>query len=292
MKIAVEPLRSTLGVLFSSDEATDLLSLDRKEVIEQFKSRGLILFRGFKADLEDFRAVTARFTQEFMVHRNPLRKHVDADGTTQTVQSDRSGIPFHGEMYYLPDIAGPYGRPDIIWFYCAQPAAKDGETTICDGVEMFSALDDSVKALFLRNKLKYSHRSPEKFWKAIADNPAALMNKLAAIAEVSNCRLDSDGTLLWEYHVSANSRTKYGNQEAFVNSILPRSDVYRITFEDGTDISEELRMEILKTAEKLCLPLRWEIHDLAMVDNTRCMHGRRHNDEKRQIFVRMSKANF
>jgi len=78
------------------------------------------------------------------------------------------------------------------------------------------------------------------------------MNKLAAIAEVSNCRLDSDGTLLWEYHVSAISRTKYGNQEAFVNSILPRSDVYRITFEDGTDISEELRMEILKTAEKLC----------------------------------------
>jgi alpha-ketoglutarate-dependent taurine dioxygenase len=292
MQITFEPLSPAFGTMIRGGRSAEILSLNVEEIIAIFKSRGLILFRGFEPDVEAFQTFTAQFTQEFLIHQNPLRRRIDAEGQTQTVQSDRSGIPLHGEMYYVPHLAGAYERPEILWFYCAQPAQRDGETLICDGVEVFAAFDQSLRDLFLKKKLKYSHRSPAKFWKTIAADPDQLKTELALLDGVVHCGFDRENALLWEYHVSAVSRTKYGNQEAFINSLLPPSNLYQVSFEDGTEISNAILDGILQTTDRLSVPLYWEAHDLAMVDNTRCMHGRRYNDEKRLIYVRMSKAKF
>lgn len=287
----IEPLDEHVGRVIRSGASRNILALDAEEVAGLFKTYGLLLFRGFRLDEEKFRQFTAQFSAEFIVHRNSLRRRVSTDGTTQTVQADQSSIPFHGEMYYVPNFFDQFARPDILWFYCVRPALRRGETIICDGVRVLSSLSEPTGELFRARRIRYSHRTSAEVWRRLVRGRDDLLGHLSGVEGVANCRFDTDDTLFWDYHISAIQKTRHTGQDAFVNSLLPPSQIYSVGFEDGSEITQDVRDEILSVTERLTVPLKWQADDLAMIDNTRFMHGRYLNDERRLVYVRMSKSN-
>ncbi len=288
----VTTISPNFGMVIHAGQGQKLRQLSPELVVQLFQQSGLLLFRDFGVTLEEFSEFTQQFTAHFVIHRNNLRQQIGLDPTIQTVFSDRRALPFHGEMYYVPARPNCNGRPDILWFYCIKPGETLGETILCDGIQVWQSLSADARDCFERRKLCYRHRTPSAVWKSLSPEPATFLGNLAAVPGVVNCRVDARGDLRWDYVAPAAQKSKYTNQVAFVNSLLPQSDAYDVTFEDGSCLPEELRQHIVEITKLLTVPIHWQALDVAMVDNTRCMHGRYLNDEQRKLLVRMSIANF
>jgi alpha-ketoglutarate-dependent taurine dioxygenase len=286
------PINPELGRMIQAASGQTLRQLPSERVIELFQHAGLLVFRNFGATLEDFSDFTRQFTAQFVIHRNSSRRQIGQDPTIQTVFTDRGALPFHGEMYYVPARSNCNSRPDILWFYCIQPGRNLGETIFCDGIQVWESLSQDARDCFERHRLRYRHRTPSSVWRSLSPEPSSFLDNLARVPGVTNCRVEASGDLQWDYVTPAAQKTKYTDRIAFVNSLLPPSDAYEVTFEDGSYVPQELRRHVLRTTERLCVPIHWQELDVAMVDNTRCMHGRYSNDEDRKIVVRMSIANF
>jgi hypothetical protein len=52
----------------------------------------------------------------------------------------------------------------MLWFFCANPAAKNGETTVCDGRQFFAELINSTKELFSQKQLKFTAKMNQEEW--------------------------------------------------------------------------------------------------------------------------------
>ena len=288
----ITPLSPGFGRVVHAIDGQTLGQLSPELVISLFQQAGVLLFRGFAATLEEFSFFTQQFTTHFVIHRNASRHQFGSDPTIQTVFSDRRGLPFHGEMYYVPARPNSNGRPDILWFYCIQPGRSLSQTILCDGVEVWHSLSQDARDCFERRRLCYRHRTPASVWTSLSAEPSTFLGNLARLPGVVNCHVDKGGDLQWDYIDPAAHRTKYADQIAFVNSLLPESDAYDVMFEDGSSVPTELRQHVLEVTDRLTVPIHWQARDVAMVDNTRLMHGRYLNDEHRQLVVRMSIANF
>ena len=290
--LEVTALSPDLGQIVHSVRGLGLRQVSSERVIHLFKQAGVLLFRGFGSTLEEFSDFTAKFTSQFVIHRNSLRHQIGANPTIQTVFVDPGSLPFHGEMHYVPARHNPNGRPDILWFYCIHPGRALGETILCDGITVWQSLSADARNYFERRKLRYRHRTPSVVWKSVSSDPAVFLSNLACVPGVTNCQVDSRGDLQWDFVTPAAQRTKYTDKVAFVNSLLPPSDAYEVSFDDGSTVPQELRQHILEVTERLTVAIQWQACDIAMVDNTRCMHGRYSNDEDRKIIVKMSISNF
>ena len=290
--LKVTPMSPFLGQVVYPAHDQELNRLSSERVIQLFRQAGVLLFRGFRPTLDEFSSFTQQFTAHFVIHRNSLRRQIGRDPTIQTVFLDRGALPFHGEMHFVPPRPNSNGRPDILWFYCIQPGRTLGETILCDGIQVWQSLSQGARDCFQRHSLCYRHRTPSSVWRSLSPEPSTFLGNLARVPGVMNCQVDAGGDLQWDYVAPAAHRCKYTNQVAFVNSLLPQSDAYEVTFEDGSSITQELRSHISEVAQGLSVPIHWQASDVAMVDNTRCMHGRYLNDEERKLVVRMSIANF
>ncbi|WP_292865583.1 TauD/TfdA family dioxygenase [Nostoc sp. LPT] len=61
-------------------------------------------------------------------------------------------------------------------------------------------------------------------------------------------------------------------------------------FEDGSKLHEEVADELEKLYDKFTQEISWQAGDLAMIDNSRFMHGRREfKDNRRQVFTTIAK---
>ena len=66
-----------------------------------------------------------------------------------------------------------------------------------------------------------------------------------------------------------------------------------ISFEDGSEITDDIVSGINKIAERLITEISWQKGDILMVDNTRIMHGRRaFFDNQRDIYLRLCSPAF
>jgi alpha-ketoglutarate-dependent taurine dioxygenase len=286
MRGHVEPLTKELGKIVYNNSQDDISTLDVDEIKALFKSSGLILFRGFELDADKFRDFTTNFTDHFLLYYNIHRRYV-GDGT-QTVELFKKAIPFHGELAYLPRVAPTLRSPDIIWFYCVSHPPHSGETMTCDGIRVLSELSEPTRQLFMEKKLKYRLEHSAALWHSIAETREQVEEILRHIEGVKNWRFDEEDTLFWEYETFAARRTRYTDQLAFVNNIFCSG----CPFEDDSAISSNVIDELYEVTERVNVPIQWQYNDLVMVDNSRCMHGRKWHDDNRLLYVRMSLANF
>jgi alpha-ketoglutarate-dependent taurine dioxygenase len=85
------------------------------------------------------------------------------------------------------------------------------------------------------------------------------------------------------------------DQYAFSNSVILRPGTSgTTTFEDGSPISDELRLKLFEVTNALSLMLEWKQGDVLMIDNLRMMHGRAafKKDDARRILVKMGDESF
>ncbi|MFJ8577848.1 TauD/TfdA family dioxygenase [Micromonospora sp. NPDC093277] len=268
------------GLLCTGPAIADLTDLDPLVTIRLLRESGFILFRGFRADLELFSALVHSISGRITL--DPAREFHGGD-VAQKVDAGTAGVGLHIENGNSPF------APDLTWFFCEKAAAEGSETTVCDGYRVWDAFSEEVRAQFAAQDIAYSRRVEENRWKAFVQHQTG-GEKPAEEITVDDMRalatgpgrtviepLDG-GAIHYEFQVPAAHPTLFGSRLAFANSILGPSYNYekpRITFADGTEFSAELAKEVEERTAALTENIEWQDGDVALIDNTRVMHGRR-----------------
>ena len=285
MRLKLTPLTENLGAVVEPYEGKVVLPLSiqtRQEIIELFKLRGVLLFRGFNFDLQEFE----RFADFFGT--SDAGFHPGLQGTSRDVFVGRAALGPHAELAYTP------WPPDLLWFYCVHPAAQQGRTTLFDGIRFLSELDPATRDLFLKKKLLFSQFFIPSAWQ---DRYGKTQPEAIALLEPYGVVVEFKGPCLFtKYVVSAIRKTKFNGLDAFVNTVVHALDdpeFYGMTFEDGQPIPVEVENSLRAIATRVMVPLHWQSGDFVMVDNTRVMHGREaYEDAARLIKARHAMARF
>jgi len=268
------------------DGDSDPLNLSVRRIRRELKEAGLLLFRGFSFDKTVFRLSATRFSaQQIPSPGDAKESDTDGDGV-QLIVPNGSAQDLHQENGTLAS------RPDLLWFYCETPAARRGETTYADGAQVWMALSQRTRRLFLSRRIRYADTVPRQHWLT----PDGYLNVRMHVGQLrlkgSTVRFDQDDTLVREYVTSAVNPCRWGGQPAFTNS-LRGPYVHAVTFEDGSPIPTAVIDEIDEVHARLVQDIPWQAGDVVMIDNTRYVHGRRpFRDRSRRVFTYMSLANF
>jgi alpha-ketoglutarate-dependent taurine dioxygenase len=273
----------SFGLIIHSGKNGHVLDLDIELVKDRFRQHGMLLLRGFRVTHTSFSEFTARFLSQHQLHDS---SHGTSDRVA-TVYAGQHAIVYHAELSATPL------RPDIIWFHCVTPAHRDGETTVCDGIRVFHSLRPETREVFLRKRLRFSSSLGPEMSKTIlriASDPALR----AELEQGNNYRYeaDSQGNVVAEYTTDAAQKIPHGSEIAFANSLIPFSRLKAVTFEDGSDIPKDIIREVELACAARTVLLKWEKGDIAMIDNWRCMHGRRAFVGERVIHSVFGRANF
>ena len=286
LKTKIESLGTSTGKIINrSEDYPDIFHLPVAEMMDLFSSSGILLFKGFGVNHNQMKEFAELFSSNLVA--DYIRPRVGADQFIHFVDPGMGDLVVHSEHAYSPL------RPDVIWFCCAVPAAQDGETIFCDGVQVWKELSQSTKQLFLEKKLNFVYESiPSEIFKRLISPDATMADIKLMLDSLEGVtyQINEDESIRMEYACSAVVKTKYGNYDAFANSLLPQyAGEGKAAFADGSLVPSQVIEEIKEVADKLMGKISWQAGDLAMIDNSRFMHGRREfNDEKRQIFSTLS----
>ncbi|MDG1480929.1 MAG: TauD/TfdA family dioxygenase [Myxococcota bacterium] len=212
--------------------------LDAADIAADFRTFGAVLFRGFLPDESAFEALTAVFSADFLVDSGVTRLPVPhREPPTRQIRTPRPEHPFglHAELS-----TSAARRPHILWLYCVTPAESGGETILCDGAAVYARLSPQARAVFsLSARVQHTNRRP----------------------------------------VSPLARASYASTPAFANALVGRPSYAAlcrsVTMANGAPIPRLAWEEAKAVADTLTVAVRWRRGDLLMIDNHRCMHGRR-----------------
>jgi len=254
---------------------------------------GWAMLRGFDVDMAVFSDLTAQLCNTITF--DPAREY--SEKNTQMVDAGLGPIGMHIENGNTPVC------PDIVTFFCIRAAFEGSQTTICDGRAVFDRLDETQKARWSQ-KMTVKRRLPEELWKRYLANehPAIsrpeevrhehILQFKAAIPD-QDFTLNDDGSLDYELKVSPVRPSAVSNGQGFANAILGPSHNYEppvYTLEDGSDVSTDEIEALRAIAETCTVEINWQDGDIAVIDNTRVMHGRRAiKDQDRRLFIGMGR---
>jgi len=280
------------------DDATIWSALDR---------HGTILFRNFGADTEAFYAFASRFNRSFLISPFNDRKSVNRSNELQTVTVGKAGLSLHFEYGASPM------RPDLLWFYCSQPAADGhgGETLIADGAAIFDRLQPASRDALQAKRVRYRSFLPvTAFEHLLRENRVV---ESLAIADVMETLEDSYGfrvvsetdRFVESEFTTAPVRLRAGDgravlcQDIFADAYKRASDQdstesfsTMVTWDDGQPIAEDIIADIRAVTRSLTRGIRWRSGDFALIDNHRMLHGRNQTtDPDRQVVMLSSYSN-
>ncbi|WP_165356414.1 TauD/TfdA family dioxygenase [Sphingosinicella sp. BN140058] len=260
-------------VLIEAAGAESILSLDRDGIVALYKAHGALLFRGFGADVAQFRAFARLFCSTSVFNESPGRRQIDPEHNILTVDGGVGAFNLHPELSREP------WKPDAAFFGCLSAPKRGGATTICDGVALARSLPDEVKRGLAGRRLVYVKPTwPEllRYWLG-TDNPSD--QQLAA--PPPSCpygfrRLD--GHVFRFFSRPALHRPMFIDAPAFGNFLLfarfnnNRPD--HPLLDDGRPVPEAWLQAIKAAGDALAVAVAWQAGDVLMLDNTRFMHGR------------------
>lgn len=285
--INIAPLSEDFGYVITAGSGDKLIDLDLQPYFEAFRTEhgGALLFRGFEANIADFRALTDRYGKEFMVARTNLdeRSYPDSDLSLATVNHGFYAIDFHTETNI------PFNA-DMFWMYCVKPAAEKGRTLIVDGVKILKELTTPTREHFIENGGFWPIQGiPPQQWQIFFPNQTqqqveALLNSLPGVYDV---KFDGFSNLSFRFDQTPIQKTKFCEQEAFIARILDWPE--HVLKTDGDMYGKHIVKEVNQAAYKHAIWLDWEPGDFLIINNTRVLHGREaFEDPERQILVRYS----
>lgn len=290
-QLHTEPLSKTIGQQIINVNNSSILELSKESIVNLFRAQGLLLFRGFEADVETFTKFSNELSTNFMDYTGGVfkRKIINGNSTLLSVNDFKDKVKLHGEMYYQKNI------PLMLWFFCANPASQDGATIVCDGKLFFDELSDLLKDLFSRKKLKYCGHLERDAWRKRYKTDELDVVKQICKSNDTHLQINEDESIDVYYICPAVHPNRTGEAMIFINSLLPAMAISPdvVSFDDGTNIDDTIMSELNEIAEKITVEINWQKGDILMVDNTRIMHGRRaFVDDKRDIYIRLCSPAF
>lgn len=284
----------TYNVIRASDVEAKLVDASVLSIVKShLDSDGWALLRGFEMDITRFSAITAHLCKTITF--DPARENTDEK--TQKVDAGLGPIGLHIENGNTPIC------PDIVAFYSTKAAFEGSQTTICDGRAVFEAFSEAQKARWSQ-RMMVTRTLPEVLWKRYLANehPAIsepeevtqehILQFKAAIPD-QDFTLNADGSLEYRIKVSPVRPSSLSNGLGFANAILGPSHNYEppvYTLEDGSVVNDAEIEELREIAETCTVEINWQDGDVAVLDNTRIMHGRRAiKDQDRRLFIGMGR---
>ncbi|WP_433017934.1 TauD/TfdA family dioxygenase [Kribbella sp. CA-294648] len=262
---------------------------------------GAVLLRAPGQTVEAFTSLTDQL-MDAVVHEatgTTDREPIEGNTTIATVNRGDDAIPLHREAAMYP------GSPGLLAFYCERPAETGGETTICDGIELLSRLDPSIRTFVIEETLVWLLRAPGPRWKAglnmssVEHAKSALPAIQAALPSWQSFSAEFEGdTMHAVFRTKAVAPSQFTGQPAFGSTLLAHRyrapgefnalNLVKLQLEDGSTYPEHVLTILQETAESLAIEIAWRPGDIVIVDNTRFMHGRRaYSDPARRILLRM-----
>lgn len=258
---------------------------------ERLDADGWALLRGFELDMARFSALTARVCRKITF--DPAREQ--SERNTQKVDAGLGAIGLHIENGNTPVC------PDVVLFYSVRAAFEGSQTTICDGRAVAARFDEDQRARWSR-PLTVRRRLPEALWKRYLANEHPAISRPEEVREEhvlqfqaaipnQTFRLNDDGSLDYGLTIAPIRPSALSGGAGFANAILGPSHNYEpptYAFADGEVVGADEIEEIRAIAEDCTHEINWQDGDVAVIDNTRVMHGRRAIvDAERQLFIGM-----
>lgn len=288
---ADEPLSARCGVILNKADGQQLADVSGALIIDRFREYGLVLFRGFAAGPAEFDALARRFTTTHFLGYG--RAPFAAFPTITSVNETNLPLEPHCDNGIRPEPQ----RPDITWFFCQTPAEKSGETTMFDGVQVWAMLSPATRNLLSAKRIRYLSTYTEPAWRQMRfPSAAAFAQFVQTVAGTPQIR--PDGAVEVEVLSSAVRRTGFSDHLAFVSSMCLAGakgfEGMQVCLEGDTEIPEPVAHEIRAALASCCELVRWQAGDIAMLDNTRFLHGRRgFSDTRRRLYlIQTLRANF
>jgi alpha-ketoglutarate-dependent taurine dioxygenase len=269
---------------------------DRSAIWTPLRDHGAVLLRGAAFSASAFEIATVPFAEHFRIHQDPTRRGYNPTDTTQSVTAGDTAIGLHAERAYLP------GRPELLFFCCVTPPVSGGETTLCDGAAIVDRLAPADVRALDAIALTWRSTLDKPRWRRLyhTDDSAlasTLFSASIAIHGEKPCTrywFDDDETLHVEYRAPGLIAGRISGRKAFANYLLLAAlepEGPRATQADGSPVPPDLLQRVADAAESLTIDIAWQRGDVAIIDNTRCLHGRRaFAGGDREILTRMGDA--
>jgi alpha-ketoglutarate-dependent taurine dioxygenase len=301
LPLIVQPERGRLDLL-------EWIATAREFVQTELLRHGGILFRNFRLkSVEQFQEAARVVSPDLLEYneRSSPRTQVSGNIYTSTEYPSHQTIPQHNENSYAST------WPMKIWFYCAQPALRGGETTISDSRRVYQSLTEPVRdeftrkgVLYVRNFSEdmdlpwrtafntgersvvesYCHKAGIQFrWKPDGGLWTQQVRQATAIHPVLGDHLWFNQAHL--FHVSSLGK----EMELALLSMMKEEELPRNTYYgDGSRIPPEVLAEIRAAYDSNLAVFPWMKGDVLLLDNMLVAHGRMPFQGERKVMVAMA----
>jgi len=268
---------------------------------------GAILFRGFPVKTpEDFDQVSELFGYGDFTYQDSLSNAVRINFTPRVFTANEA--PQDVEIYLHHEMAQTPLSPEKIFFCCLSAAESGGATPLCRSDKLFAAYTKEhpkwAKA-FADHGLKYTTQMPAendaesgqgRSWKSTlsVNSIEGAEKKLQSLGYTWEWQPDNSlkatSPALPATHKLPDGSTSFFNQviAAYLgwNGVRENPDS-ALCFGNDTSIPPDALQAAADMAQDFTIDLAWQDGDIALVDNTRIMHGRRPyaGTRKRQVLV-------
>lgn len=258
--------------IIRSNVSKDPFKISKSKIIDIYKKNGVVIFKNFNFNLNNFKKFTQIFTNIYARDANRRKKLKDLN----YVDSGNLEMSLHSEASFSPS------WPQIVWFYGKLPTKKFGETTLCCGNDLWKELDFKTKDYLQKNLLKFKLKIPID--KKLKSKKRWDLNEVG----VSNCFIDQNGFINFDYINFAINKSKFDNKIYLASHILYKKGdetIISVRLSNGKKIPNKIIQKIKIKAKKITYYHKWDKGDLIMIDNKKIMHGRNFflKNEKREI---------
>ena len=146
------------------------------KITEEFEKHGFILFRNYMIEDEELIKITDIFTDSYANDAMRRRKRLGSN-KIRDVDIGGHAVPLHSEGSYSKS-----AWPELIWFFCKKPPYKGGQTTLCDGIELFQKFRPSTKKNHSCDP-QFLIKRPDDNKKTIIDRFETYINKTLPILD-------------------------------------------------------------------------------------------------------------
>ena len=295
----------------SPDDFIDYYKRNAASIDKDLQKHGALKFTGVEIDSVDtFQHITGNISSKFLryVDGNSPRTKLAGDVYTSTEYDKTQRITMHNELSYSAK------WPNKLFFSCLIPAETGGETLLADSREILKALDPEIVSeverkgiIYIRNLHGGTGLGPswqdtfettdklemEEFCKSMQIDFEWTNGDTLKIKQTSPGIINHSITneKVWfnqvdQFHPCHLGEEMYQTMQLVYEK--PQDFPMYVMFGDGSDISESMIEEILKTIDTVTMAPKWNENELLIVDNVLMSHGRNSFTGDRKVVVSMS----